>query len=450
MSLLSQAAIDLAKRESISVVAATGLLFQGLSKRHSSLALTKLVVDYRTGVWGEETPEGTGTPVLRSTNMRGGRVDVALPAWCNISPSKASACRLESGDILVAKSSGSPDLVGKACLFVQSDDTTNYVFSNFILRLRPETSLVLPEYVGWFLRSPQALSWRYETQLNGVGLRNLQTNNFMSQLVPVPSHFIQAEIVHFLNQLESGDNGWQNLQLHGLEAQRHQLIWIDALATMIEEAQKVEAQIESESQRLLQAAFKDISESAPRRKLGDIAPLNRRPVIVDPFASYPGVSVRSFGRGTFHNPPLPGSEITWEKPFQVRAGDILVSNIKAWEGAIAVATPEDEGRYGSHRYLTYRPVEGVATARFVCFYLLTSEGLHHVGEGSPGSADRNRTTSAKALEAIPVPLPNYERQLWFGQLHDKVEAIRQLQTEAAAGREALLAAILDRAFRGEL
>ena len=109
-------------------------------------------------------------------------------------------------------------------------------------------------------------------------------------------------------------------------------------------------------------------------------------------------------------------------PQLVRAGDVLVSNIKAWEGAIAVATPEDDGRYGSHRYLTYAPVNGIATARFVCFYLLTPEGLHHVGEASPGSADRNRTTSAKALEEIQVPLPRYGRQLWFGELYDKVEA----------------------------
>lgn len=115
-----------------------------------------------------------------------------------------------------------------------------------------------------------------------------------------------------------------------------------------------------------------------------------------------------------------------------------------------MAKPEDDGRYGSHRYLTYTPIDGLATARWVCFYLLTPEGLHHVGEASPGSADRNRTTSAQALEGIQMPLPSYERHLWFGQLYDKVEAIRQLQNETIAGREAMLPAILDRAFRSEL
>lgn len=240
------------------------------------------------------------------------------------------------------------------------------------------------------------------------------------------------------------------IPLPPLHEQRRVVERIELLLSKLETADSATAELQGQTQRLLESAFSDIIEGATRRRLGEIAPLARRPAVVNISQTYPGVSVRSFGRGTFHNPPQSGSEITWEKPHLVKAGDILVSNIKAWEGAIAVAGPQDDGRYGSHRYLTYRPVEGVATARFVCFYLLTPEGLHHVGEASPGSADRNRTTSAKALEEIPVPLPSYERQLWFGELYDKVEQIRQLQAETTAGREALMPAILGRAFSGEL
>ena len=146
---------------------------------------------------------------------------------------------------------------------------------------------------------------------------------------------------------------------------------------------------------LLGAAFHQISAKADRHPLSEVAPLMRRPAEVDPHGEYPQVSVRSFGRGTFHNPPLKGSEITWQKPYLVKQDDILVSNIKAWEGALAVAGPEDDGRFGSHRYLTFVPVEGVITSNFLCFYLLTREGLHHVGEAAPGSADRNRTLRSK-------------------------------------------------------
>lgn len=171
---------------------------------------------------------------------------------------------------------------------------------------------------------------------------------------------------------------------------------------------------------------------------------------VDFEASYPQVAVRSFGRGTFHKPPLIGSEVTWEKPFLVKVDDILVSNIKAWEGAIAVAGADDDGRVGSHRYLTCVATLGIVTARFVCFHLLTPEGLYGVGEASPGSADRNRTLSSKAFMQIPVPMPEYGKQLWFDALCGKVDAIAKAQSESSPKLAALLPAILDKAFKGEL
>lgn len=278
-------------------------------------------------------------------------------------------------------------------------------------------------YLEAFFRRPAA--WKHAASLSaGIGARRerLQPEQFLQLCIPLPP----------------------------LTEQRRLVERIDAVAAKVTEADTCTDRITEELGHLLTGAYHRIADQAPRKRLGELAPLTRRPATVDPFSQYPQVSVRSFGKGTFHNPPLLGSEITWEKPHLVRAGDILISNIKAWEGAIAVARPEDDGRYGSHRYLTYVPNEGVATARFVCFYLLTPEGLHHVGEASPGSADRNRTLNSKALLDVPIPVPAYQQQLWFGELHDKVDAIRQLQAQTKDGREKLLPAVLDRAFRGEL
>jgi type I restriction enzyme S subunit len=182
----------------------------------------------------------------------------------------------------------------------------------------------------------------------------------------------------------------------------------------------------------------------------DAAPLERRPVTVDIADAYPGVSVRSFGRGPFHTTPLLGSDISWQKPHLVREGDILVSNIKAWEGAIAVARPEDDGRYGSHRYLTFRPVEGVATARFLVFHLLSEDGLYDVGTASPGSADRNRTLRSSEMLAIQVPIPEFGEQLRFDALIDRHARIAAERQRAQLALAAIVPSILDRAFRGEL
>lgn len=242
----------------------------------------------------------------------------------------------------------------------------------------------------------------------------------------------------------------QKIPLPSLDEQKRIVGNVDRVVHLLGEAKQLADECESLSSVLLSSFFNRIANGATRRQLGDVAPLNRRPAIIDVNRSYPQVSVRSFGRGTFHNPPMPGSEITWQKPHLVKEGDILVSNIKAWEGAIAVAGENDSDRYGSHRYLTFVPIEKLATADFLCFYLLSPEGLFHIGEASPGSADRNRTLNAKKMLKIPVPIPRYEDQVEFDELLRNVRCTSEIRLKATTSREALLPSILDRAFKGEL
>jgi hypothetical protein len=147
---------------------------------------------------------------------------------------------------------------------------------------------------------------------------------------------------------------------------------------------------------------------APRVAMGDIAPLVRRPVTIDPDGSYPELGVRSFGKGTFHKPQLPGIEVGTKKLFTVESGDLVFNIVFAWEGAVAVASSGDAGRVGSHRFLTCVPDPDRATADFLRFWFLGDEGMLALGQASPGGAGRNRTLGIKALEAIKVPVPSLE------------------------------------------
>jgi type I restriction enzyme, S subunit len=129
---------------------------------------------------------------------------------------------------------------------------------------------------------------------------------------------------------------------------------------------------------------------------------------------------------------------------------LIFSNVFAWEGGIAVAKPIDKGRVGSHRFITCVPNVGVATAKYLCFYFLTQEGLEKIGIASPGGAGRNRTLGLQALANIEVPVPDYEKQLWFDDFLDKVNALRELQSASEEELSALMPSILDKAFKGEL
>ena len=241
-----------------------------------------------------------------------------------------------------------------------------------------------------------------------------------------------------------------NVPLPPLADQQRIVAKIERLAGKIEEARGLREQVEQDAHQLLASIYEKIVDGAPNEPLQEVAPLNCRLVVVEPDGVYPQVSVRSFGKGTFHNPPVKGSDLTWQKPYWVKAGDILISNIKAWKGTIAVAKPEDGGRVASHRYLTCVPIPGKAAARFVSFHLLTPDGLSAIGDASPGTADRNRTLNTKLLQRIPVPVPPYRQQLEFDRLCVHVEEPKVIQLQSTAELDALLPAILDRAFKGAL
>jgi len=184
--------------------------------------------------------------------------------------------------------------------------------------------------------------------------------------------------------------------------------------------------------------------------MGEVAPLVRRPVSVDGIGSYPELGIRSFGKGTFHKPVLSGIEVGDKRIFRIEPGDLLFSNVFAWEGAIAVAKTADAGRYGSHRYITCVPKPDVATSRFLWFYFLTQEGLEQIRSASPGGAGRNRTLGLAALEHIQVPIPTMAEQEWFDAIQLQVDVLKGSQAETAAELDALLPAVLSKAFAGEL
>ena len=231
---------------------------------------------------------------------------------------------------------------------------------------------------------------------------------------------------------------------------------IDEQRTIAERLDEVEAQlldrqaalqaIEHDTAAMLQNTFDKIVEDADYRPLGEVAPLVRRPVDIEFDGEYPELGARSFGRGLFHKAAVRGEDVTWQKLFWIHAGDLVFSNIKAWEGAFGVATEKDHLRVGSHRYLTCVPRSEVATSNFLWFYLQSQAGMAKIDAASPGSADRNRTLGLKALQAILVPVPAIEQQRSFDRLCADVREIRDIRTSTAKAVTALLPAMLHEIF----
>lgn len=302
------------------------------------------------------------------------------------------------------------------------DELDGALVSNDFPLFDLDRSKLEPGYLGWVGKTARFVELCQQASEGTTNRVRLQENSFLFLEIPVPT----------------------------LAEQRRIVARIEELAAKIEEARRLRKEVEANLRGVLLIAYNGITKGAPRRPMAEVAPLKRRPVEVEPSGKYHEIGIRSFGKGTFHKPPIEGLSVGTKKLFRIEADDLLFNIVFAWEGAVAVATPRDHGRVGSHRFLTCVPKKGLATSRFLCFHFLTDEGLEQLGNASPGGAGRNRTLGLKALEEICVPVPAFEKQVWFDSLLAKLDSLKIVHSEATAELDALLPSILDKAFKGEL
>ena len=107
----------------------------------------------------------------------------------------------------------------------------------------------------------------------------------------------------------------------------------------------------------LASAFRRSSESAEWCPLGEVAPIVRRPVVPVEGEGYPELGIRSFGKGTFHKPTVTAEQLGTKRLFMIRSGDLHLSNVFSWEGAVAVATNADDGRLGPIASFRASPIQ---------------------------------------------------------------------------------------------
>ena len=183
-------------------------------------------------------------------------------------------------------------------------------------------------------------------------------------------------------------------------------------------------------------------------RVGDVLALRRTPVELRPDQSYVEIGIRSFGRGTFLKDAVSGASLGTKRVYAIHPGDLLVSNVFAWEGAIAVAKREDAGRFGSHRFMSCVADHRLASADFLRYYFLTDAGMEKIRKASPGGAGRNRTLGLEKLMAIEVPVPTLEVQQTFDALQAKIAELKAKHAAIREANAALMPATLERVFSG--
>lgn len=241
-----------------------------------------------------------------------------------------------------------------------------------------------------------------------------------------------------------------SIPLPPLPEQQRIVSKIEGVTTKLDQIKKLRAEQEKEINNLLFSKYTELVKDAKWLLMKDVAPIIRREVKLNEEQQYPELGIRCFGKGTFHKPALTGIEVGTKKIFQIKKGDLVFSNVFAWEGGIAVAKEEDNDRYGSHRFISCVANKEKAIEEFLCFHFLSQKGMEAINACSPGGAGRNKTLGLDKLMKINVPVPNLELQQEFVALLEKVNTIKQHHTQTNQELAELLPSLLDKAFKGEL
>lgn len=138
--------------------------------------------------------------------------------------------------------------------------------------------------------------------------------------------------------------------------------------------------------------------------------------VAKPDEPYTALGIRSHCKGTFQRPVDDPQSVAMDTLYAVRSSELIVNITFAWEGAIAIVKPEDEGCLVSHRFPTYAINPTKADLDFVRHLVTMPHFIFQLGFISPGGAGRNRVLSKTDFLKLKIKVPPLPDQARIGRI----------------------------------
>jgi len=240
-----------------------------------------------------------------------------------------------------------------------------------------------------------------------------------------------------------------SIALPPLDEQHRIVARIEELAAKVEEARGLRRGLDSEI-RSLPRAILSSDKSGRRIKVGQFASVRAPDVSVVPTEQYHFAGVYSFGRGVFPSVRKMGSEFAYPRLTRLKARNFVYPKLMAWEGALGIVPPSCDQLVVSTEFPVFEIDEKVMLAEVVDTYFRSPEIWPHLSGQSGGTNVRRRRLNPQDFLNLEMPWPSDATQRAIRDTVERLSDITNLQTETASELGALLPAILDKAFKGEL
>lgn len=182
----------------------TGELTEQWRKEHGegldgwkNTTLSEIVSGFKYGTSEKSTYNNTGMPVLRIPNVGTGTLsfeDMKYLAHNDVD----EANQVHENDLLIIRSNGSRDLVGK-CAIVPAL-SRKFAYASFLIRIKP-SEWILPDYLALYLNSTDARTQMFKKAKSSAGIHNINSQELGSITINVPTIYEQSAIIAVLNNL---------------------------------------------------------------------------------------------------------------------------------------------------------------------------------------------------------------------------------------------------------
>jgi type I restriction enzyme S subunit len=231
-----------------------------------------------------------------------------------------------------------------------------------------------------------------------------------------------------------------------LLSEQHRIVArLDGINEKINEYRKLSAGQISEIGAWVEASHKEASGTRCVR-LSEVLKLDEDKVHVKPKSEYPQVGIRGFARGMFKKESVLSGHTQYRHFNRLYDGAFVVSQVKGWEGAVAVCGRNFSGLFVSPEYRTFQCQQDGILPSYLDFISQTSwflEGLSRLTRGQ--GARRERLRPEMLLEWV-VPMPTVVKQAKLVEAFSRASMIGSHRKTIARDVEALLPALLSQVF----
>ena len=191
----------------------TQALRTAISKSSSKTSKLKdFIIQSFAGDWGKDENEKSGDNytkclVIRATefdnqynlNLVNSRVKYRY-----IHNDKLTKIDIQTNDLLIEKSGGSPDQpVGRIAILRKDNlENNSLCYSNFIHKIRVSNK-INPEYLFCFLKTVHNIKLTDAMQSQTNGIRNLIMSNYINQDIPIPPIEKQNKIAEYITKIRN-------------------------------------------------------------------------------------------------------------------------------------------------------------------------------------------------------------------------------------------------------